>query len=280
MFRALFEWSVTAAGLASALQSWALQFCVVLTAGILFAILGRWTSYEKRGVIPPWRGYLRSACIAYAATGILIIVFVLIRMRAGSQEVAAGDLLRFLMDRNNFVFIAVLDDCALLLLVVLEMRRPEVAVFLRKAALPAVSAGRVIVLVCAAVIILSVAQWAFSYLSGLRNSPSLVRQVARAVPHSLGFICWMMWLVLVVPISEELYFRKLLYSTYKALTGRATGQGLQALFFVAMHVQSGQLASIAVAAIVFGLGYEVSGSILVPIVAHGLVNLLAVLRAA
>jgi membrane protease YdiL (CAAX protease family) len=279
MFRALFEWSLTAAGLASALQSWALQFCVVLAAGILFAILGRWTPYEKRDVTPLWRGYLRSACIAYAATGILIIVFVLIRMHAWSQ-VASDDLLRFLMDRNNFVFIAVLDDGALLILVVLEMRRPEVSVFLRKAALPAVSAGRVIVLVGAAVIILSVAQRAFNYVPGLRNSPSAVQQVARAVPHSFAFICWMIWLVLVVPVSEELYFRKLLYSTYKALTGRATGQGLQALFFVAMHVQSGQLASIAVAAIVFGLGYEVSGSILVPIVAHGLVNLLAVLRAA
>jgi membrane protease YdiL (CAAX protease family) len=192
--------------------------------------------------------------------------------------VTADDLLQFLLERRNFILIGIFDDCALLILVALELWRPVVRVPGNQRTVVPRSLGRAVGLACAGILITVVVQRLFNSTA----SATRISQAAQELgPHSLGRLLWQAWLVLVAPVSEELYFRKLLFTLYKSVSGRTVALCLQALAFVAMHGQmTGQLASIAVAALVLGMIYEATGAILLPMLVHSLLNLLAVLRMA
>ena len=282
MYRALFERSLTATALLSALQTWAIQLCVMLIAGALFELLrSRRPSLGRTALLPGAVGYFRAVCAAYALAGGAIVVFVVIRMHSWSS-VTATDLLQFLMDRGNFVFIGVLDDGALILFLLLAVRGGRLLEPARAPNPAARRFGLTVVLVCATLLTILAAQRLFNTIPSLRNAPSPVLAVQAPAGHPVGleFVAWLLWVVVAVPVSEELCFRGILYSGYRSVAGWVPALFLQAAIFVALHVQSGQLATITVAALAFGLAYEATGSIRVPMVAHGLLNLCAVLRIA
>jgi membrane protease YdiL (CAAX protease family) len=79
-------------------------------------------------------------------------------------------------------------------------------------------------------------------------------------------------------LSEELFFRKLLMRLAQPLVGWTAALLIQAVAFALMHLPTNQLGIFFLTGIVFGLSYRMSGSLLIPVIAHALLNVLAVLR--
>lgn len=90
----------------------------------------------------------------------------------------------------------------------------------------------------------------------------------------------MFWVVLVigviVPIGEEVFFRGFVYSGLRARWGVAVGLVGSAVFFAAVHVQLVHGLPIFVVGLLLAVLYERTGSLLPPIVAHALYNVIFV----
>jgi membrane protease YdiL (CAAX protease family) len=81
----------------------------------------------------------------------------------------------------------------------------------------------------------------------------------------------------LVPINEELVFRRGIYRFLRQRFGRATGLAVSALCFGALHFNWYSFPPLAAFGAVLAIAYEASGDIRVPIVAHALFNLNAIL---
>jgi uncharacterized protein len=78
--------------------------------------------------------------------------------------------------------------------------------------------------------------------------------------------------VIVAPISEELIFRGMVYGLCKRFTDGWFAAIINGLLFAAVHAHVGSFLPLCVLGIILVIAYEVTGSILVPIVMHALFN--------
>lgn len=74
--------------------------------------------------------------------------------------------------------------------------------------------------------------------------------------------------IVVAPLCEELLFRGYIYGTLRRFLGPGVAIGLSSLLFAAVHVNLMALPALLVLAICLALAYEMTGSIVVPIVMH------------
>ncbi len=74
--------------------------------------------------------------------------------------------------------------------------------------------------------------------------------------------------IVVAPLCEELLFRGYIYGTLRRFLGPGVAIGLSSLLFAAVHVNMMALPALFVLAICLALAYEMTGSIVVPIVMH------------
>ncbi|MBP6506063.1 MAG: CPBP family intramembrane metalloprotease [Opitutaceae bacterium] len=81
----------------------------------------------------------------------------------------------------------------------------------------------------------------------------------------------------VAPITEELVFRAGLFRFARTRLPRWAALFLPACLFAALHANLASFAPLAVLGVIFSLAYERTGSIAVPIIAHGLFNLNTIL---
>ncbi len=79
--------------------------------------------------------------------------------------------------------------------------------------------------------------------------------------------------VLVAPLAEELVFRAGLFRISRRLLPRWAALLLSSLAFASLHGSAVHFVPLTVLGLFFALGYERSGSLVVPVVAHGLFNL-------
>ena len=79
--------------------------------------------------------------------------------------------------------------------------------------------------------------------------------------------------VVVVPLSEEMLFRAGIFRISCRFLPRWAALLLSALAFAALHGSMVHFIPLTVLGIVFALAYEKTGSLLVPVIAHGLFNL-------
>jgi membrane protease YdiL (CAAX protease family) len=77
----------------------------------------------------------------------------------------------------------------------------------------------------------------------------------------------------LAPITEEIVFRAGLFRYARTRLPRALALLAPAILFAALHANLSSFAPLVVLAVVFSLAYERTGSIGVPIIAHGLFNL-------
>jgi hypothetical protein len=85
---------------------------------------------------------------------------------------------------------------------------------------------------------------------------------------------------ILAPLSEELFFRGVLYTGLSNSFGSAIGIMVSSAIFTVLHGDFSLAALlIFIAGIVFALLYKKSGSLMVPIIAHGVHNLLTTLAA-
>lgn len=79
---------------------------------------------------------------------------------------------------------------------------------------------------------------------------------------------------LMAPLTEELIFRGIVYRYLRQRFGRAPALLASAVFFGMLHANWASFAPLCVLGVIFALTYEKTGDLRVPIVAHGLFNLL------
>lgn len=79
--------------------------------------------------------------------------------------------------------------------------------------------------------------------------------------------------VALAPITEEIVFRAGLFRYVRTRLPRPLALLAPALLFAALHANLSSFAPLVALAVVFSLAYERTGSIAVPIIAHGLFNL-------
>lgn len=79
-------------------------------------------------------------------------------------------------------------------------------------------------------------------------------------------------LAVVTPIAEELFFRGYVYRTFRHHWTAPVAVTLSALVFAGFHFYFIQTLPIFVAGIIFAIIYEQTGTLIAPIVAHGVVN--------
>ncbi|HLP08511.1 MAG TPA: CPBP family intramembrane glutamic endopeptidase, partial [Opitutaceae bacterium] len=84
--------------------------------------------------------------------------------------------------------------------------------------------------------------------------------------------------VVVVPIGEELLFRAGIFRISMRYLPRWAALLLSATAFALLHSNTVHFAPLLVLGIVFTLAYERTGSLLVPVIAHGLFNLNSIVR--
>ncbi|MGH2406286.1 MAG: lysostaphin resistance A-like protein [bacterium] len=93
-----------------------------------------------------------------------------------------------------------------------------------------------------------------------------------------GQAAWLLLLLaVVVPIGEEVFFRGLVYGGLRARWGPAVAMLASAAFFSAVHVQVIHTLPIFALGVILTALYERTGSLLPPIVAHGVNNIVAVI---
>ncbi len=125
---------------------------------------------------------------------------------------------------------------------------------------------------------------ALSLVMGARAAGDLVTReqlrtpVYRLLPHLHGRLeVAVLALVIgvVVPVGEEIFFRGLTFGALRRRVGRHLAVVLSALFFAAVHMQAVELLPIVILGIVLAYTYEVTGSLVPGMIAHGVNNLTA-----
>lgn len=98
-------------------------------------------------------------------------------------------------------------------------------------------------------------------IQALRNTPEW------SVRSSLFFSA-----ILVAPLYEEIVFRGYLYPLFKRYCGISFSILMTSVLFALVHGHAPSLAPLFVLAVCFTLAYEISGSLLVPLLMHSLFN--------
>jgi membrane protease YdiL (CAAX protease family) len=82
----------------------------------------------------------------------------------------------------------------------------------------------------------------------------------------------------LAPLSEELLFRAGLFRILASFLPRWAAILVSAMAFASLHQSTVHFLPLTVLGVIFALAYEKSGSLLVPVVAHGLFNLNSILN--
>ncbi len=76
----------------------------------------------------------------------------------------------------------------------------------------------------------------------------------------------------LVPVSEELYYRGLAYPVFKKHWGLIVGLIIHGLFFAVFHFNAVWVTEIVLVAVALALIYEFTGSLIPGVIAHAVVN--------
>jgi len=110
------------------------------------------------------------------------------------------------------------------------------------------------------------------------NSAQQQSPVYRLLPqlHAGAEITLLALLVgVIVPIGEEVFFRGLVLGALRRALNRHAAVAVSALFFAAAHLQAVELLPILILGLVLGYLYDLTGSLVPGMIAHGLNNLAA-----
>lgn len=102
--------------------------------------------------------------------------------------------------------------------------------------------------------------------------PQLFEDMLRSASSSGGFIVLLIMGSVLAPISEELYYRGMIYPVFKSYLGTFWGAILAGLLFGVVHWDLWRAIPLAAGGIILCYIYEKSGSILVSALAHGVWN--------
>lgn len=99
-----------------------------------------------------------------------------------------------------------------------------------------------------------------------------IEQIMRSATHLPDIIALVFAGTVLAPVSEELFYRGMIYPVFRKHLGPAWGAILAGVIFGLAHFDLWRGLPLAVGGAILCYMYEKSGSILVPMVAHGLWN--------
>ncbi|MEQ8200305.1 MAG: type II CAAX endopeptidase family protein [Syntrophomonadaceae bacterium] len=99
-----------------------------------------------------------------------------------------------------------------------------------------------------------------------------IEQIMRSANRLPDIIALIFAGTVLAPVSEELFYRGMIYPVFRRYLGPAWGAVLAGIIFGLAHFDLWRALPLAVGGAILCYMYEKSGSILVPMVAHGLWN--------
>jgi len=141
--------------------------------------------------------------------------------------------------------------------------------------LRAASPGDILIYGCGSGIILLLFMLAVSWpLSRLIPdiSPQLYETMLRNAGHGAAFVVLFFMGAVLAPISEELFYRAMIYPYLRGVLGPVWGILMAGLVFGLAHWDLWRTIPLAIGGVVLCYVYEKTGSIYVPMVAHGVWN--------
>ena len=141
--------------------------------------------------------------------------------------------------------------------------------------LRAASPGDILIYGCGSGIILLLFMLAVSW--PLRRllpdiSPQLYETMLRNAGHGAAFVVLFFMGAVLAPISEELFYRAMIYPYLRGGLGPGWGILMAGLVFGLAHWDLWRTIPLAIGGVVLCYVYEKTGSIYVPMVAHGVWN--------
>jgi membrane protease YdiL (CAAX protease family) len=109
-------------------------------------------------------------------------------------------------------------------------------------------------------------------LIGIEQTPQPITELFVASQSLPVILVILIFAVLVAPIFEEIVFRGFAYPTLKQRWGAATALATVSAVFAIVHFHVPSIGPLFVLSLAFGLGYELTGSLLTPITIHALFN--------
>ncbi|HLW47731.1 MAG TPA: CPBP family intramembrane glutamic endopeptidase [bacterium] len=112
------------------------------------------------------------------------------------------------------------------------------------------------------------------------NSEQQRSPIYRLLPQlhaGLDILVFALIIGVVVPIGEEIFFRGLALGALRRALNRHAAVVVSALFFALAHLQVVELVPILILGLVLGYLYDLTGSLIPGMIAHGLNNLAALL---
>lgn len=124
-----------------------------------------------------------------------------------------------------------------------------------------------------------VGAFAFAWAAGLvieRLHPNVSQQSVETVLRNAGspgqFILLLTVVALLAPLTEELFYRGMVYPVFRAYIGRAWGMAAAGSIFGLVHMDLWRAVPLAVGGVFLCYVYEKTGSILVSTLTHGIWN--------
>lgn len=103
-------------------------------------------------------------------------------------------------------------------------------------------------------------------------SPQLYETMLRNAGHGISFVLLFFMGAVLAPASEEMFYRAMIYPFLRGVLGRGWGIALGGLIFGLAHWDLWRALPLAVGGAVLCYVYDKTGSIWVPMVAHGVWN--------
>lgn len=129
-------------------------------------------------------------------------------------------------------------------------------------------------------VILGASIWGIGIIYTLLAGPPPPQEVERifnGVKTGKDLLLPFIAIAILAPVSEELYFRGMVYPVFKARFGPLRGMIYSGLFFGSLHLDLYRVIPIAVGGAILAYFYEKTGTLTAPVVAHATWNSLMLL---
>lgn len=129
-------------------------------------------------------------------------------------------------------------------------------------------------------VILGVTIWGIGIIYTLIAGPPPPQEVERifsGVKTGKDLILPFIAIAILAPLSEELYFRAMVYPVFRARFGPIPGMIYSGIFFGSLHLDLYRVIPISVGGAVLAYFYEKTGSLTAPVIAHATWNSLMLL---
>lgn len=112
---------------------------------------------------------------------------------------------------------------------------------------------------------------------GIRQPQDMLREIVRLFGRdAAGFALAVLFIAIIAPVVEELFFRGVVYAAIRKRWGVAPGLVISSVLFAILHLTAYTLLPIALIGIALAYLYEKTGSLGPPIILHALNNFLSV----